>query len=299
MKSEAVGVQPRYRLTLKSREEILGWGFILPALTIIFALILYPVAYNIYLSFFRVNLGRPNVWVGFGNYSLILKDAEFWHSVTTTILYVVFTSLGATVGGLVVALAMNRKFPLRAIVRGIILLPYVAPIISVVFAWQFFFDPVNGIFMHVVYAQLHLIPERINLIDSPANAVWVAILFSIWRDFPFAYLMILARLQAIDSTLYEAAEIDGCSSWQKFRAITFPELFFVVGTLILLRVIWNFNTFEQVYLLTQNVKVLSVYTYFKAFLGTAELGQGATIAVIQFLILLVFILFYLRRVLRW
>jgi multiple sugar transport system permease protein len=292
-------VSRRYRLTLQGREEILGWGFILPALTIILALILYPVIYNIYLSLFRVNLGRSNSWVGFGNYAQILAEAEFWHSVVTTVVYVVFTSIGATVGGLIVALAMSRKFPLRAIVRGIILLPYVAPIISVVFAWQFFFDPVNGIFMHVVYGQLHLIPERINLIDSPANAVWIAILFSIWRDFPFAYLMILARLQAIDLTLYEAAEIDGCSAWQKFLAITLPELFFVLGTLILLRVIWNFNTFEQVYLLTQNVKVLSVYTYFKAFLGTADLGQGATVAVVQFLILLVFILFYLRRVLKW
>ena len=289
----------RRRLTLGRREELLGWGFILPALLIILALILYPVIYNIYLSLFRVNLGRSNVWVGFGNYSQILKDAEFWHSVMTTVLYVVFTSLGATAAGLVVSLAMNRKFPLRSLVRGIILLPYVAPIISVVFAWQFFFDPVNGIFMHVVYSQLHLIPERVNLIDSPSNAVWIAILFSIWRDFPFAYLMILARIQAIDATLYEAAEIDGCSAWQKFKAITLPEVFFVIGTLILLRVIWNFNTFEQVYLLTQNVKVLSVYTYFKAFLGQADLGQGATIAVVQFLILLSFILFYLRRVLKW
>jgi len=289
----------RHRLTLGRREELLGWGFILPALLIILALILYPVIYNIYLSLFRVNLGSANVWVGFGNYSQILRDTEFWHSVMTTVLYVVFTSLGATAAGLVVSLAMNRKFPLRALVRGIILLPYVAPIISVVFAWQFFFDPVNGIFMHVVYSQLHLIPERINLIDSPSNAVWIAILFSIWRDFPFAYLMILARIQAIDATLYEAAEIDGCSAWQKFRAITLPEVFFVIGTLILLRVIWNFNTFEQVYLLTQNVKVLSVYTYFKAFLGQADLGQGATIAVVQFLILLAFILFYLRRVLKW
>ena len=299
MKPAGSGTGRGYRLSLKSREELLGWGFILPSLLIILALILYPVIYNIFLSFNHVDLVGRNAWVGLANYSSILTDSEFWHSVLTTVIYVLFTSFGATAIGLVVSLAMNRRFPLRAIVRGIILLPYVAPIISVVFAWQFFFDPVNGIFMHVVYAQLHLIPERINLIDSPGNAVWIAILFSIWRDFPFAYLMILARLQAIDATLYEAAEIDGCSSWQKFRAITFPELFFVLGTLILLRVIWNFNTFEQVFLLTQNAKVLSVYTYFTAFLGTADLGRGATIAVVQFLILLVFILFYLRRVLRW
>jgi len=287
------------RLSLSAREELLGWGFILPAALIIVALILYPVLYDLYLSLFRVTIGGPGIYVGLANYASLLGDAEFWRAVVTTILYVVFTSLGATGVGLVVALTLNRTFPLRALVRGIILLPYVAPIISVVFSWQFFFDPVNGIFMHLMYAQLHLFTERFSLIGSPANAIWVAIAFSIWRDFPFAYLMILARLQAVDTTLYEASEIDGCSSWRQFLAITLPELYFVLGTLILLRVIWNFNTFEQVYLLTENVKVLSVYTYFKAFVGQSDLGQGSTVAVIQFLILLVFILFYVRRVLKW
>ena len=114
-----------------------------------------------------------------------------------------------------------------------------------------------------------------------------------------SYLMILSRLQAIDQNLYEAAEIDGASGWQKFRFITFPEVYFVMGAIVLLRMIWNFNKFEEIYLLTENVRVLSVYTYFKAFVGTMELGQGASLAVIQFLLLIGFILFYVKRVLKW
>ena len=111
--------------------------------------------------------------------------------------------------------------------------------------------------------------------------------------------MILSRLQSIDATQYEAAEIDGASGWQKFWYVTLPEVYFVVGSIVILRVIWNFNKFEEVYLLTDNVKVLSVYTYFKAFTGTMDQGQGAALSVIQFLLLIGFILFYVKRVLKW
>jgi multiple sugar transport system permease protein len=103
--------------------------------------------------------------------------------------------------------------------------------------------------------------------------------------------MILSRLQAIDETLYEAAELDGCNSWTKFRYVTLPELYFILGSLILLRIIWNFNKFEEVYLITDNVRVLSIYTYLTAFTGALDLGRGATLAVIQFLLLLGFILY--------
>ncbi len=118
----------------------------------------------------------------------------------------------------------------------------------------------------------------------------MAIVFSIWKSFPFSYLMILSRLQAIDQTLYEVAEIDGAGDWQKFKAITLPEIYFVVSAVILLRMIWNFNKFEEIFLLTEIVRVLSIYTYFMgAFTGAMELGQGAALAVIQFILLMGFI----------
>ncbi len=286
-------------LDRKAREEILGWILILPALIIITSLILYPILYNTYLSFFDVNLEGNNTYIGLDNYRAVVFDPSFWNSVMTTILYVIFTTLGTTLTGLVAAVALNKEFPLRWLVRSLVLLPYVAPVISVVFAWQFIFDPVNGIFMDITVNKLHLFADRFNLIGSPKAAVWVAILFSIWKNFPFSYLMILSRLQAIDKNLYEAAEIDGANNWQKFKTITIPEIYFVMGAIVLLRIIWNFNKFEEVFLLTDNVKVLSVYTYFKAFTGTMEMGQGASLAVIQFTLLIGFILFYVKKVLKW
>ncbi|MGD9926901.1 MAG: carbohydrate ABC transporter permease [Sphaerochaeta sp.] len=285
--------------TRAQQEERLGWALVLPSVAIILILILYPIIYNIFLSLFTYDYAGQRTYVGLGNYASVLADHEFRTALGTTVLYVILTTLGTTALGVVVALALNKEFPLRGLVRSIVLLPYVAPVISVVFAWQFVFDPVNGVFMDIFHAKLGLFAERVNIVGDPSTAVWAAITFSIWKNFPFTYLMVLARLQAIDRNLYEAAEVDGASSWQQFKAITMPEIYYVVNALILLRVIWNFNKFDEVYLLSSNVKVLSVYTYLKAFTGSMDFGQGATLAVLQFLILIGFILFYVKKVLKW
>lgn len=296
--ADTLVASPR-QLSPQEREARLGWALVMPAIIIIGGLILYPIVYNVYLSFFDVRLSGENVFTGVQNHQRVLTDPQFWNAVWTTVIYVVFSVFGTVVVGVVVALAMNREFPLRWLVRSIILLPYVAPVIATVFAWQFFFDPVNGLFVHVLVEVLGVVQNRFNLIGDPSTAVIVAIVFSIWKNFPFAYLMILSRLQAIDETLYEAAELDGCSVWDKFRFVTLPELYFILGSLVLLRIIWNFNKFEEVYLITDNVRVLSIYTYLTAFTGAFDLGRGATLAVIQFLLLLGFILYYVKKVLKW
>ena len=286
-------------MTLEQRESVLGWGLIFPSVIVILSLILYPILSNILLSFFNVSLVGKNTFIGLDNYREILGDPAFHRSVLITLVYVIFSTAGTTLVGLGVALVMNKEFPLRGLVRSLILLPYVAPVFSVVYAWKFFFDPVNGLFMDIMVERLGLFAERFNLIGSPGSALWVAIIFSIWKNFPFTYLMLLSRLQAIDRNLYEAAEVDGADSWQKFRYITLPELYFVMGSIVLLRVIWNFNKFEDIYLLTDNLKVLSVYTYFKAFVGVGDFGQGSTLVILQFALLVGFILFYVKKVLKW
>ncbi|MDC7221763.1 MAG: sugar ABC transporter permease [Spirochaetales bacterium] len=285
--------------TLQQQQAKLGIRLIAPAVTVIGLLIIYPVCYNLYLSFHDVNLSGESLFVGLSNYSHIITDPEFWKAFLTTVLYVVFTTAGTTIFGLIVALAMNRRFPGQGLVRSLLLLPYIAPVISVVYAWQFFFDPVNGIFMHMMVEQWGLYSERFNLIRSPEYALWVAIIFSIWKNFPFTYLMLLSRLQAIDANLYEAAEIDGCTGIKKFTHITLPELSFVLGSIVLMRIIWNMNKFEDIFLLTDNVKTLSIYTYFKAFTGSLDMGQGSALSIIQFSLLIGFIIFYVKKVLKW
>ena len=286
-------------LTLEQREAGLGWALILPCVIVILSLILYPILSNVISSFFEVSLSARDSFTGLENYRAVVTDAAFWRAVLTTLIYVTASTLGTTLTGLGTAMVMNKTFPLRGLVRSLILLPYVAPVFSVVYAWKFFFDPVNGLFMDITVERLGIFAERFNLIDSPGSALWVAVIFSIWKNFPFTYLMLLSRLQAIDKNIYEAADVDGAGAWHKFRFITLPELYFVMGSIVLLRVIWNFNKFEDIYLLTDNVRVLSIYTYFKAFVGVADLGQGSALVILQFALLVGFILYYVKKVLKW
>ncbi len=284
---------------LIKEERNTGMILVMPALLILLVFVFYPVLSNVIVSFYKVKLGVPSKFIGVQNYTELLSSSAFWSSLFTTVLYVVSTTLFTTVLGVIVALAMNQNFPLRGLVRSLILFPYVAPIIAVVYGWQFFFDPVNGTFMDLMVNKLAFIESRFNILENPSTSVWVAIVFSIWKNFPFTYLMILAQLQSIDKGLYESSAIDGANMWQRFVAITLPEIFFVVGATILLRVIWNFNKFEEVFLLTSSLKTLPIFTYFQAFVGSIELGKGSTIAVVQFSIIFVFILVYVKKVLKW
>ncbi len=285
--------------SLKYQEALFGWKTVAPSLFLIFLLIAYPIVYNIYLSFFKVKLIGQNEFVGLSNYINLLADQAFYDSLTVTTIYVVGSTLGTTLLGLGVASLMNHKFPLRRLVRGLILLPYIAPLISEVFAWQFIFDPVNGIYNHLAVETFGFSDERVNLIGTADNAIWIVIIFDIWKNFPFAYLMILSRMQSINYELYEASMLDGANRWQRFWHITIPELRFILGTIIMLRFIWNINKFDEVFLLAPNVKTLPIYTYYTAFTGTIDQGSAAAIAVVQFLILIGFIIFYIRRILKW
>ncbi len=282
-----------------AQESRLGYRLLAPAFLVIVLLILYPIMFNLYLSFFDVQLDGNKTWVGVSNYLKLLSDQTFYHSLGTTLIYLAGTVVGTTVLGLAVALLLNEEFPLRNLVRGLVLLPYFAPVISVVFGWQFIFDPVNGIYNHVMVEELGLMSERQNVIGEPDSAIWVVIVFDVWKHFPIAFLLILAKLQSIPKDQYEAAAIDGYSAWGRFIHVTLPELRFVLGTVILLRLIWNLNRFEDVYLLAPNVETLPIYIYYRAFTGVIDQGFAAAVAVVQLVFLAGLIWLYVRKVLKW
>lgn len=286
-------------ISIEQRESQLGWKLIAPCIGVIGILIIYPILYNIYLSFFDVKLTGEKIFIGIANYERLLKDTAFYGSLLTTIIYLLGTVVGSTLMGLFVALLMNIKFPLRNAARTIILLPYFAPVISVVFGWQFIFDPVNGIYNHVVVEVLHLTGHRHNLIGDPKTALMVVILFDIWKHFPISYLLIISKLQSINRDQYEAAAIDGYGPIGRFFHVTLPEIYFVLGTLVILRLIWNLNKFEEVFLLAPNVQTLPIFTYYTAFTGIIDQGFAASISVVQFLILSFLIFFYVKKVLKW
>lgn len=284
---------------LERAEARFGWKLVAPTIGIIGLLILYPIVFNVYLSFFDVKLNGDKTFVGIENYAKLLSNSSYYASIGTTGIYLFGTVVGTTVLGLAVALLMREPFKGRGLVSAAVLMPYFAPVISVVFGWQFLFDPVNGVFNWLMVDVLHLWDARANMIGEPDSAIWVVILFDIWKHFPIAYLLILSKLTSIPKDQYEAAAIDGYGPIGRFFHVTLPEIYFVLATVVILRLIWNLNRFEDVYLLAPNVETLPVFTYYQAFTGVIDQGLAAATSVIQFSVLCVLIWFYVKKILKW
>ena len=242
------------------------------------------------------------------NYRRFLGSPEFWPTLRITLYYTVFGTLGSIFLGLFAAQLLNEKFRGQGFLRGLFLFPYVAPVIAVAFTWAFLLDPQSGsvnalgVNFGLLGESISFLSERtiaLSLFGLPFTlplALTVVILFEAWRYFPFAFLFILARFQAIPGDMYEAADVDGASPLQKFWWITLPQLVGILSTLFLLRFIWTFNKFDDIFLLTggaAGTKTLTIAVYDEAF-ARADLGAGAAASVVLFVILGVFMVLYFR-----
>jgi multiple sugar transport system permease protein len=279
---------------------------------IVFGLVLVPTVFSVWISFHKIGLGNLNdvfhaPFNGLANYKSVFNDFAFkfqglnqWGAAVTTIVYSFVSTVLTVVMGLIAAMLLNRPFRGRGLVRGIFLFPYVAPVISVAFVWRWLLDPRPSGVLNNVLMTLNLLDLPKAFLATRGLAIWLVILFQGWRYFPFAMLMILARLQAIDETLYEAADVDGASAWQKFSFVTIPQLRYVLGAIFLLRLLWTFNKFDDIWLLTgggYGTNVLPVLTYQFSF-GTYDFGKGAATAMILLAALVVFIVLYVVVVMR-
>jgi len=300
------------RGSLERKEAQLAGILITPTILIVFGLILFPAFFSIWVSFHDVSLRNLNdvfhaPFVGFDNYVRVFNDFAFkyqgansWGAAVTSIVYSFASTILTMIIGLIASLLLNEKFRLRGLTRSIFLAPYVAPIVSVAFVWRWILDPRPSGVLNDILMRLGLIDLPKAYLATRGLSILLVIIFQAWRYFPFAMLMILARLQAIDGTLYEAAEVDGANTWQKFLHITIPELRYVLGAIFLLRLIWTFNKFDDIYLLTSGgygTNVLPVLTYqfsFKLF----NFGVGAAAAMILLVVLAVFMALYVGIVMK-
>jgi len=294
------------KTSLATKEARLGWALVSPTFLIVIGLVVFPAIFSIWVSFHDIGLKNLND-VGLENYRRVFDDfafkyqgAQSWGAAVTSIVFS-FTATALTlVVGLIAALLLNRPFRARGIVRAIFLIPYVAPVVSMAFVWRWILDPRPSGVINDLLMRTDVIDLPMGYLSTRGLALALVILFEAWRYFPFAMLMILARLQAVDNTLYEAAEVDGANAWQKFRSITIPELRYVLGAIFLLRLMWTFNKFDDIFLLTGGgfgTRVLPVLTYefsFKLF----DFGRGAASAMILLVILAVFMAFYIGIVMR-
>ncbi|HDA6086954.1 TPA: sugar ABC transporter permease [Enterococcus faecium] len=284
--------RPRKHSDLK-----LAMGILAPSMLLLAVLVLIPMLSNIQISFFDMPL-NPNsdaVFIGLSNYLEILSDSEFYRSLGLTVAYTFLVVAGSTALGLAVAILLNRKFRFRKTVRSLILLSYVTPSISLIFAWKYMFNNSYGIVNDLLVDRLQLFNEAPLWFDQPVASFFMVVLFAIWRYYPYAFISFLAILQTVDKTLYEAAEMDGANAWQKFKIVTLPAIKPVLATVIVLRSIWMFYMFTDVYLLTNKVNILGVYLYQTAF-AFNDLGKAAAISILLFIIIAAVVLLSRKKV---
>ena len=236
------------------------------------------------------------------NYRKVFSGSEFWKVLRVSLYYTVFGTVGAIVFGLFAAQLLSTAFPGRGVVRGLFLFPYVAPVIAVAFAWVLILDAgpggtVNAILMKIgaTDGPINFLGQRstpISLFGLTFNfpvALTTVISFEVWRYFPLSFLFILARMQSVSSDTYEAAEMDGATPLQQFWYISLPQLAGILAVIFLLRFIWTFNKFDDIFLLTggaAGTRTLTVDIYEQAF-AVSNLGAGAAVAVVVFFILLI------------
>ncbi|MEP2784919.1 MAG: sugar ABC transporter permease [Pseudoruegeria sp.] len=233
------------------------------------------------------------------NFTRVFDGGEFWTVFWTTVFYTVFGTIGALVFGLFAAMLLNKSFRGQGILRGLYLFPYVAPVIAVAFTWVTLFDPFSGS-ANALLQQMGVASGPINFFGERPLALITVTVFEIWRYFPLSFLFILTRMQSIDSDMYEAADMDGASPFQKFWYLSLPQLLGILSVLFLLRFIWTFNKFDDIFLLTggnAGTRTLTVNVYEQAF-ALSNIGAGAAVAVVVFLCLLLFSLFFFKFISR-
>ena len=270
----------------------------LPAFLVLLFLGTYPILSALISAFQRRLMFDPtNVsWVGFDNFIAVLKHPQFWNAFTNDIVFTISAISIQTVLGIGVALLLQQEFFGRNVLRGLVLFSYVFPVAVAAIIWRFMLSESVGIVHH--YIDIWGLPIPNTWFSSPKTALASVVMVTAWKYFPFMVITFLARLQAIDVTLYEAAKVDGANAIQRFLYITLPMLMPVILITLLLRTIWTFNNWEIVALLTGGGPVYStitppilVYnTLFKEF----SLGRAAAISFMMTAVLLVVMVVYLR-----
>ena len=302
-------------LTLAQQENRAGLTFITPTLLVVVIAVLLPILWTVFIAFRELRLRDLRAVGVFGssftleNFANVLTSRGFIDAMTTTILYSVVGTVLAIALGLAAALIVRRPFRGRTIVRASMLLPYVTPVVAVTFVWATLLDPNLGIvnalgkdvfgwdkpipFLSQRAASVSFLGLELEL---PVALITV-IVFQAWRYFPFAFLFLLARLQAVPEDLDEAARVDGATPTQRFRYVLLPQLTGVIGLLLVLRFIWTFNEFDDIYLLTgggAGTEVVSV-RIFNQLTGRGDIGSAAALSLVLAGLLCLLLLIYFRR----
>jgi ABC-type sugar transport system permease subunit len=287
---------------VEKEEARLAWALVLPAVGAILLVALFPLLWTAWESVHLHNLQMPwldRPFVGLANYIEALRDPRFWGALGHTAFFAV-TSVGLELLlGLWLALAMNRAFRGRGLVRAAILIPWAIPTVVSALLWRFLFEGQSGV-VNAVLVRLGVLREPLVWFIE-ANTAWVPVILSdVWKTTPFVALLLLAGLQNIDASLYEAARIDGASAWRQFRFVTLPLLKPAILVALIFRTLDAFRVFDLIYALTgggpgSSTEPIALYT-FNALLQNLRFGYGSALSVIVFGITFGLALVYIKLI---
>jgi len=279
---------------LKHNRNVLGALFMVPAAIVLLLFLTYPLGLGVYLSMTTEKVGRPGQFVWFENFTWLMEDSVFWLSVYNTFLYTVVASIIKFALGLWLALVLNHHIPFKAFIRAIVLMPFIVPtVLSAIAFWWIYDSQDSTISWALINAGL--IDEPIDFLGDPDNARASVIAANIWRGIPFVAITLLAGLQTISPSLYEAATIDGAKEWQRFRYITFPLLTPIIAVVMTFSVLFTFTDFQLIWVMTRGgpinaTHLMATLSYQRAIVG-GSLGEGAAISVAMIPFLLAAIMF--------
>jgi multiple sugar transport system permease protein len=303
----------RRERSLTERDRRTGLLLMSPTLVIVLFVVVVPLLWSVLIAFQRlrlINVGRAGLFENFtiDNFARVMRSGALWESLVTTLIYSVGATALSIMLGLIAALAVRRPFRGRTFVRAAMLLPYVAPVVAVTFVWRIMLSPEFGIindwgqrflgwddpiaFLSQARGEVSLF----GLSFSVPTALLTVIAFEGWRYFPFAFLFLLARLQALSAETEEAAVMDGATPTQSFRHIVLPQLMPVIAVLTVLRFIWTFNEFDDIFLLTggaAGTEVVSVRVY-ELLTVQRNVGAAAAQSVVLAVVLVVLVSVYMR-----
>jgi multiple sugar transport system permease protein len=279
---------------LRTHRGLVGTWFMLPAAAFLLLFLAYPLFLGIWMSFTDARIGRPGAFIGLENYEWLLDDDAFIGATLFTIGYTVVASAFKFAIGLYLALLLNKHIPFRAIVRAVILIPFIVPTVLSAIAFWWIFDPQFSIISWSL-RKMGLISGNIDFLGNPVNAQASVIFANVWRGIPFIAITLLAGLQTVPASLYEAATLDGANRWQMFRHITYPLLTPIIAVVMTFSVLFTFTDFQLIWALTRGGPVnathlMATLSYQRGILG-GRLGEGAAIATAMVPFLLSAILF--------
>src|SRR5438445_5135715 len=216
--------QPGWFARLLDNQLFLIIVCLTPAIGLLTVFLTYPLGLGIWLAFTDTTIGRRGVFVGFENFQYLLTDPLWWNAVFYSIFYTTVATFGKFALGFWLALLLNNHFPLKSLLRAIILMPWIVPTVLSALAFWWIYDPQFSIISYLLVDALHWRTSNIAFLGSPWPARFSLIVANIWRGIPFVAISLLAGLQTISPSLYEAAMLDGATAWQRFRYIPFPMI---------------------------------------------------------------------------